>query len=97
MLRSRWTALALTDFAEGTDYIAQESRQAAQGVARRVWAATQQLQHNPYMGRPGRVQGTREWVIAATPYLLAYRVEKNRIVILRVLHAARRWPERMPS
>lgn len=97
MLGIRWTALALADFADGTEYIAQQSRQAAREVAQRVWAATRQLQHNPYMGRPGRVQGTREWVVTATPYLLAYRIEKQRIVMLRVLHAARRWPEDMPS
>jgi toxin ParE1/3/4 len=43
----------------------------------------------PLMGRVGRVN-TRELVIAGTPYLLVYQVEAGRIVILTILHGARR-------
>jgi toxin ParE1/3/4 len=43
------------------------------------------------MGRPGRVQGTRERVITGTPYLVVYRV-RHEVEILRVLHGAMRWP-----
>jgi hypothetical protein len=41
-------------------------------------------------GREGRVAGTRERV---TPFLVAYRIEKNEVRILAVLHAAWEWPE----
>lgn len=44
------------------------------------------------MGRLGRVHGTRELVIPGTPLLIAYRVRKDGIRILAVLHGARRWP-----
>ena len=44
-------------------------------------------------GRERRVVGTRELVIAGTPFLVAYRIEKNEVHILAVLHAAREWPE----
>jgi toxin ParE1/3/4 len=44
-------------------------------------------------GRDGRVAGTREPVIPGTPFLVAYRIEKNEVRILAVLHAAREWPE----
>lgn len=45
------------------------------------------------MGRPGRVGGTREWVIQGTPYIMAYRVREDRLEVLRVLHTAMEWPD----
>jgi hypothetical protein len=35
------------------------------------------------------VAGTRELVISGTPFIVAYRIEKNEVRILAVLHAAR--------
>jgi toxin ParE1/3/4 len=37
------------------------------------------------------VLGTRELVVE--PYVIAYRVKRGVLQILRVLHGARRWPE----
>jgi toxin ParE1/3/4 len=51
------------------------------------------LPDNPHMRRPGRVPGTRELVIAQTPYIVPYRVQCGSIQILRVYHGARRWPD----
>jgi toxin ParE1/3/4 len=45
-------------------------------------------------GRAGRVPGTRELVIAGTPFIIPYRVAENTIQILRVLHGKRKWPLR---
>ncbi len=39
--------------------------------------------------------GTRELVVTGTPYVIAYRVEAHAVVVLRVMHGARRWPERI--
>ena len=44
------------------------------------------------LGRPGRVEGTRELVVAGTPYVIPYGVRENRVEVLRVFHAARKWP-----
>lgn len=46
----------------------------------------------PEGGRPGRVYGTRELIVAGTPFIVVYRVESSALVILRVLHGAQRWP-----
>jgi plasmid stabilization system protein ParE len=43
-------------------------------------------------GREGRVTGTRELVIRGTPFIVAYRLERNEVSILAVMHAARKWP-----
>ncbi len=44
----------------------------------------------PNRGKPGRVPGTRELVIP--PFIIAYRVSREAVEILRVLHGARNWP-----
>jgi plasmid stabilization system protein ParE len=31
-------------------------------------------------------------VIASTPYIVAYRIKRNTIQILAILHGRRRWP-----
>ena len=51
------------------------------------------LQH-PRLGRPGRVDGTRELILTDYPYVIAYRLRKQSLEIAAVLHAARRWPAR---
>jgi plasmid stabilization system protein ParE len=49
------------------------------------------------MGRPGRIEGTRELVISRTPYIAAYRIGGDTVRILRVLHGAQQWPGEMPE
>ena len=39
------------------------------------------------------VPGTRELVIPRTPYIVPHRLQRTTIQILRVYHAARRWPD----
>jgi plasmid stabilization system protein ParE len=48
------------------------------------------------MGRPGRVDGTRELVLHHS-YLIAYRVTETAVEIIHVRHAARRWPSAFPD
>ncbi|MEO8727435.1 MAG: type II toxin-antitoxin system mRNA interferase toxin, RelE/StbE family [Acidobacteriaceae bacterium] len=45
------------------------------------------------MGRPGRIDGTRELIIQRTPYIAVYHVDSEVVRILRVLHGAQQWPE----
>ena len=61
----------------------------------RIVDAAETLAAHPAMGRPGRIMGTREMVLADTSYLIAYRVSETEIAILTVLHAAQRWPEEL--
>ncbi len=52
------------------------------------------LEAYPFIGRSGRVAGTRELVVTRTPYIIAYRVSSEGVDVLRVLHGARKWPTR---
>jgi toxin ParE1/3/4 len=92
-MRVEWITEALDDVDRAVEYIARDKPHTAQEVAQRIWDATQQLIDHPGLGRPGRVAGTRELVIPDLPYIATYIVRNNRIVILRILHGAMKWPQ----
>ncbi len=58
-------------------------------VVQKIFRSVDLLKENPAIGRAGRVAGTRELVVAETPYIIPYRVRANAVEILRVFHAAR--------
>ncbi len=89
-----WTPEARDDLGALRSYIEFEDRGAARRVVRAILAATDRLPEYPGIGRTGRVTGTRELVIQRTPYIVPYRVRGGEVEILRVLHGARRWPDR---
>lgn len=93
-MRVRWLRAALANLEAEGDYIAEDNPAAADRFVQRIFRATDLLAKNPAMGRPGRVAGTRELVIGDTPYIIPYRVRANAVEILRVFHAARKWPKR---
>lgn len=90
----RWLRKALANLAAEADYIAEDNPAAAARVERDVKNTVSLLAKYPAMGRVGRVAGTRELVVPNTPYIIPYRVRHGVIEIIRVLHAARRWPEK---
>jgi plasmid stabilization system protein ParE len=90
----RWLATALRNLEDEASYIAADDPTAARIVVRRVLQAVDQLADQPSLGRPGRVPGTRELVVAGTRYLVPYRVRRDTIEILRVFHTSRRLPTR---
>jgi len=90
-LKLRWTRPALADLVEAQNYIARDNPAAAEAVAQRVWDAAKRLCDNPEIGRQGHVQGTREWPVNQTPYLIVYRVKDDAVEILRVWHGRRNW------
>ena len=90
-LRVRWLKRALANLDAEAEYIARDSPAAARRVTIAIQQAVDLLAAYPALGRPGRVDGTRELVIPDTPYIIPYRVREGRIEVLRVFHAARKW------
>jgi len=91
-----WTEQATRQLDQAHDYIAlSNSEEVAERIAARILNSVQQLAAFPMSGRAGRVPGARELVIANTPIIASYAIEKARIVILAVYHGAQRWPERL--
>lgn len=88
-----WRPAAVDDIENARTYIAVHDPQAAARIVRAVLAAVQRLADRPLLGRPGRVEGTRELVVPRTPYLVAYAAVGDQLVILAILHGAQEWPE----
>jgi toxin ParE1/3/4 len=91
-MRVTWAQRAKRDLRELVAYIAEDSVQGAELVAERILNGARLLARTPRSGRAGRVPETREKVVSRTPYILAYRIVSGRVRILRVYHAARKWP-----
>lgn len=90
-----WTARAPVELDEIADYVAPISASAALALVRRLRQAGKQLGEHPHMGRPGRVDRSRELVVNGTPYVLPYRVSEGRVEILAVIHTSRQWPDQL--
>ena len=94
-MRVRWLRTALANLDAEAGYFAEDNPAATGRVVMRILRAVDLLKKNPAMGRAGRVAGTRELVVAGTPYIVPYRVRGEAVEVLRVFHAARRWPEKL--
>ena len=94
-MRIVWTPQARRDLDAAFDYIVQHDPTAARSLYRRIRERVRGLAQHPRSGRPGREPGTRELVIAGTPYLVPYRITEREVQILAVIHGARRWPDRL--
>lgn len=94
-MRLRWSKRAIRRLASIHDYIAKDSPAAAARVAAAIVGAALRLQKFPYIGRPGRIEGTRELVVPGLPYIIPYRVVDGVVQIASVIHTSRKWPEKL--
>jgi toxin ParE1/3/4 len=89
---ARWTPDAINDVRQAWDYIAADNEPAADRIVERLSAVAELLDEHPFIGRTGLEPGTREFVVARTPYLLIYRLVDREPEILRVIHGKQDWP-----
>lgn len=88
----KWTKTALANLVAIVEYIEKDNAERAKSFALEIQAKTSSLAEFPGMGRAGRVIGTRELVVHPN-YIIPYRMRGDAVEILRVQHAARRWPK----
>ncbi len=93
-MQVKWLRKALRNLDDEATYIAADDAAAARLVVKRVLEAVSTLAEQPGLGRPGRVPGTRELIVANTRYIVPYRVRGQAVEILRVFHTSRRLPGR---
>jgi len=89
-----WREVAILSLERARTYIAQDNPAAALRVYDRILNSVRNLADMPNIGRPGRVEDTRELVVPDTPYIVAYTVFDEQVVIIAVQHSAQKWPER---
>ncbi len=91
-------AAARQDIEQITDhYLAEAGIDVTTGFLRAYDRAARQLAEFPESGSlrfafGQKFQGLRAWPMRGYPYLLFYLYQKNQVLILRVLHAAREVP-----
>jgi toxin ParE1/3/4 len=90
----RYAADAVADLAALRNTIAQQNPSAARRVADRIVKSVNRLAQHPHLGKPGRVDGTRELVIPKFPFVICYDEQEGDCLILRILHQAMQWPRR---
>ena len=87
-----WLPSAARTLENQLSCIAERHPRAAVDMGDAIEVAVSRLADFPESARPGRVPGTRELVVPATPFIVVYRIETTGVVILRVLHGAQKWP-----
>ena len=90
-----WSPRAIRHLADLRAYIARDNPDAAARIADTLLTSVERLAGLPNLGRPGRVSGTREFVVPGTPYVIPYRPRGQRLEIIAVFHGRRRWPQRL--
>jgi toxin ParE1/3/4 len=92
-MRIEWSVDALSDLQQISEYLEHASNlQAANRITRSIYDAVQSLRIMSNRGRKGRIENTRELMVQRLPYLVVYRVIGERVLILNIVHGARKWP-----
>ena len=91
-MRIVWLRAAERNLEEQLEYIGERNPLAADRLADKVATTIARLADHPRRGRPGRVAGTRELVVAGTPYIVVYTVGRDYVRTHRVLNGAQRRP-----
>jgi addiction module RelE/StbE family toxin len=92
-MRIVWSRRAIRHLTNVRDYIAQDSPGSAAGVATKILESVERLTKHPNLGRQGRIAGTRELVVPGLPYVIPYRIHRNRMELIAVFHGRQRWPD----
>jgi toxin ParE1/3/4 len=91
-MRIRWTEGADSNLDQVEEYISQDNPSAAVATVHKIIETAQLLIDYPTIGKRGRERGTRELVVAGLPYIVIYAVQREELVILRVLHTSMKYP-----
>jgi toxin ParE1/3/4 len=91
-MEMRWSPEAADDLERIVRYIQRDSPEVARKVAAIVINAVGSLSTFPKRGRMGRIEGTRELVITALPWIAVYRVRDEAVEVARIYHGAQNWP-----
>jgi addiction module RelE/StbE family toxin len=87
-----WLRRAAFDLEAIEKFINQRNPMAARKTVQAIYSTISLLREQPEIGRIGRVAGTRELAIPATPYVVVYEAGQDAVLLLAVMHGARKWP-----
>ena len=88
-MRLRWSRQSVQQLTNIRSYISRHNPVAAEGVRIRILEAVALLSQLPRLGRVGRKNGTREFVVPRSPIIIVYRLDigdEDELVILGIFH-----------
>lgn len=91
MLEVDWRPIARLQLDATIQYLRDRNIGAAERLEQAFHASIERLCVIPFIGRVGRVRGTREWIVHPN-YQIIYRVTDEAVIVLRVLHSRQRYP-----
>lgn len=90
-MRIIWSPRARSDRMRIFQHIVEDNFNAATQLDQSFDMLVTGLVAFPQQGRLGRLKGTRE-LVAHPNYIMVYRPRRSEIEVVRILHAAQRWP-----
>ncbi len=68
-MRICWTPPAAWDMQNVSDFLNEHHPQYRRATTRKLYQKIRALKDAPYLGRPGRIEGTREILFPPLPYI----------------------------
>ena len=90
-MQLKWTSLALYDLKYIRQYIFLDNPLASKKVISQIYEDIKLIQSFPNLGKTGRKLSTRELVVSDLPYIIVYRLKKDEIEIIKIVHTAKQW------
>lgn len=87
-MKIRWTPPAVQDLEGINDFLREHYPHYCLPTMRKLYRKIQLLRLTPYIGRSGRIEGTREILFNPLPYIVVYRVKGEIVEIWRIWHGA---------
>jgi plasmid stabilization system protein ParE len=80
---------ACTDLEQIHDWIKRDRPDAADGVINRIFDSLEHLALFPFMGHPGAVAGTYEWVVPGIPFVIVYLIDEpgDVLTVVAIFHS----------
>ncbi len=92
-MHARLTQDAEADLDAILVYLEPRNPQGLQRILSAIFTTIAQLENFPFLGRDGRVDGTREIIVPRTPFIIVYSLaDEYYIDIDRIFHGRQQYP-----
>jgi len=93
-VKLRWTDGAVEDLRSAYEYLEAENPQAAIATTDRIVSAVEDWSNFHKWAVPAALKVLAKLVVTGTPFIVAYRLKRDSVHVLAVLHGARKWPKK---
>lgn len=90
-MQLQWAQRARRDLLDIADYYDSISPGLGDAMLARIETAPLLLIEHPFAGAPLPDTPLRKWWVRGTPFILFYRVKRDRLEVSRVVHSSTNW------